>query len=316
MQYLFLASAVIMFSVYGMVSAVYSRRADNRLFLYLAFVALGVALFFLAYNRFAFVFDWPTAAYSLLFGAAFLSAVLFMVKAQKIGNVAITALVINLSMFLPTLFGIFAYDGTVGGFFFIGIALLAGAVVLFNLPGKAKTESVSGFSDTAPPQTLAAGRAEAAANIRQGRKRNRLLWAAFTFTAFTANGACGIFQMIQQKTRGGAFKAEFMIAASAVVFLAAAAALLFGRAKIGRAALKVNAPFGAAAGILTAATNLFVMLLVSGGALPLGVIYPLIAAGGLAVAYIVSMAVFREKMPFLKHIAFLLGVVSIVFFNL
>lgn len=286
MTYLLLFVAIACNASQSIISKEYNRKVKSpNPFVYSAIVALCALLFFLAASLGRLSFTASLLPYAALFGLCYGTATMGLVMATRLGPLSITSLVIQCSLILPTLFGIFYLKEPLRPFGYIGIVLLFLSLFLVS-----------------PTSSLDERRA-----ISGG-------WFLFLSLGFLGNGGCTIIQKMQQLAFSGDYKNEFMILAlSLVVLLLAAVAVIGGGKTIGKDALAAlgYAPLkGFANGLL----NLLVMVL--SAILPVALLFPSLTAGCMIITFVVSLAVYKEKLSPRQVIGYLFGMVSIVLLSL
>lgn len=105
---------------------------------------------------------------------------------------------------------------------------------------------------------------------------------------------------------------EALLISSAVI----AAASFISESKDDRVSVTKGALCPAAlCGVSNAIVNAAVMFL-NNRSFPTAVMFPVISAGGIVIIFIASVTFFKEKMSPLQVIGFVLGILSIIFFNL
>ena len=90
---------------------------------------------------------------------------------------------------------------------------------------------------------------------------------------------------------------------------------LFVERKVFVPTLKHGWPYALGLGIIGGASNLFVMLLIS-GTLPASVIFPTISAGGIIVTGLVALFVYKEKLSLWQIVGLVLGTCAVIFMNI
>ncbi len=273
--------------------ALYARktRAYNP-FLYTACIAFAALIFFVCYNGFCFRYDPYTVKMALAFSVSYIICSIAEVYSVKTGPVAISSIFFSLSLLIPTFFGVFFWRETIGLPFWIGIALVCGAVVLMYAE---------------PPKKEA--KKETPATVQISAK-----WVLYVLLAFAGNGICSVLQTYHQKTGGVDYKSEFMIIAMAVVVVCNLAISLATKQKIVQQ--MKTAYIGLLAGVMNAVLNLAVMLLSSGGVIPQSIFFPVISIGSMVLVYGASIVLFKEKLSLFQNIGVVLGVAAIVLLQL
>ena len=133
-------------------------------------------------------------------------------------------------------------------------------------------------------------------------------------THCNGNAGCSIVQRTQRMRFAGKYGSFLMLLAMAVSVLFCLAACL----KSGKAAysgLRRAWPYPMAAGVSNAALNLLVIVL-AGSSLSPGLIYPVIAVGGLTITTLCSALLFREKLQGRQWLGVAIGVVAVVLLSI
>ncbi len=154
------------------------------------------------------------------------------------------------------------------------------------------------------------------AEDEEAEKKVPLKWYVFVFLAFMGNGMCSTVQKAKQQIHGTEGDNLFMIVALAMV-----AALMFILAFCSREerptireTVRHGFLWAILCGVANGLTNYLVILL--NLRLPASTLFPVISSGSLALSFLYSVLVVREKFSTRQYIGFLIGVVSIVLLNL
>ncbi len=287
MDVLLLALAAVFSGGFNIMGAVYARKVKKGdSFVYSAGVSLASFLFFTCYNGVRFTFDPYTLKMGFFFAIAYFACIVGQLYAVKTGPIAISSIFFSLSLLIPTFFGVFFWNEQIGTTFVIGILLVCASVVFMYLK---KPEG--------------------------NKARVNGKWVLYVIVACAANGMCSVIQTYHQKTGGEPFKAEFMMTAMAVVALGNIIAACLSQGKGVLYQLK-GAPVALTGGLMNAVLNLFVMLLASRGVIGQSVFFPVISVGSMALVYLASVFLFREKLSRWQNIGVLLGAAAIVLLQL
>lgn len=282
MSYLLLSATVVFLSLQNIFSKQYNVKSSHKnIYLYTALVEIFAMLFFIITSGGRFApkegLIWYSAAFSLFYTMAIVGEN----QAIKNGSLAVSTLITQFSLILPTLYGIVLLKEDISLCGYAGIVLLLISLFAIN-----KTEK----------------------NIKISPK-----WIFWISLAFAGNGMCSIVQKIQQTKFDGACKNEFMITAlmmGIVVMLAAAFITGHNLKSEVRDAAKYAPPSGLANGCV----NMLIMLLTH--ALPAAILYPVVCAGGIVVTFIAAVTVYREKFTKRQYVGYLIGVLSVILINL
>ena len=209
---------VFSLSAQNVLKKAFGLRVENVVFSFSAITVFFALLFFFVTSGGNLHFSFDLFLYSFAFAAAYCTTVIFSLKALLCGSMALTSLICQYSLLIPTFYGIVFLSESAGVFLYVGLALLMLSLLLTNLTGKKE-------------------------------KKPSLRWVIFILIAFFTNGLCSTFQKMQQIAFDGRYKSEFMIMAlaMALVFLIAAS-FMKEKEKI-KLVLKKGAIFGAFCGI-------------------------------------------------------------------
>ncbi|MBE6591895.1 MAG: hypothetical protein E7646_07620 [Ruminococcaceae bacterium] len=278
-----LSSVIIGVTVQQMAKKSYNLKITNGAYGFGAMSALIALVVFLFTSGGSLEFKAELIPYSALFAISYSVSVIFSILAIEEGPLALTSLMIQYSLMVPTVYGFFG-DAKPSKFLFVGIAFLLVSLVFINLNKK-------------------------------GGKRMSVKWGIYAFLAFLGNGLCSTFQMMQQDRFSGGFKSEFMILAylfSAIMMFALA--LAKERKQVVRE-INVGWYLWLICGVANGIVNLFVMMLKT-NKMPEFIMFPLISAGGIIATFLVSLFIYKEKMTLFQNIGLALGIVSVVFLNI
>ena len=129
-----------------------------------------------------------------------------------------------------------------------------------------------------------------------------------------SNAMCTIVQREEQVRFAGAYKNEFMLIALLASFVAMLAIGLVRERRDLKTVMKLGAVPAVLTGAANGATNLLVMICTA--TIATSIFYPVISGGGMVLAYIISVTLFKEKFTTMQKIGILLGVASLVFLNI
>lgn len=281
MNALLLIVTLICLTLREVAGKAYTKRITGGVYTYTAVAGLGTIFFFLITSK-DLNFQVGIIPYAVWFGASYLLASIFMLKAIAAGSLSLTALVTNCSLIIPTLYGLIFLQEKGSLFLYLGIVLLIAALVLVN-----KTSVSSPITGK---------------------------WLFYVSVAFLGNGMCTISQKAQQLAFDGQGKNELMIIALGIVvlvnFVLAMIYELGKLKKFAKAALITGFPGGLSNGVV----NLFVMIML--GRMPTSTVFPLISGGGIVLTYLVSRFFYKEKLSRGQTVGFILGILSVVLLNL
>ena len=228
-----------------------------------------------------------TVLYGVVFGTLFFLVVIFMSKCFECGSMALTSVVVNMSLVIPVLYSYFSAGESVKALHIVGIVLFA---VSFSL---------SAFDRSKP--------------IKAGA-----IWMLFLIVAFLANGFCGV---VQKHYAGHSPKPQMqllMTIAYFTSFLLYAALDLYnlskGRLKYSRRQNLKTVLIALASGFGSFGGNALVAYLcdkVEGA-----VLYPMVNGGFALLCMLSSFLIFKEKPDGKKLAAAGTGLVALVILSI
>ena len=297
MAYFLMAVCVVTCTVQSPFKKLYQRKSDKGTFLFVAMIQLAAACFFAGSCLFqGFSFEWGALPYSLLFALAVTTCHITSVVALGCGSLALTSLISSYSLMFPTLYGFVRFKDSIYVSQLIGIVLLLVSLYMTNM---VKKETPVTAQDKAE---------------QNEKKRNFGKWLIMAVLMAVSNGMCTIVQKEEQVAFDGAYKNEFMLVAllSSCVVL-----LVIGMIKERRdlkSVLKLGALPAVLTGAANGATNLLVMIVTA--TIATSIFFPVISGGGMVLAYIISVTLFKEKFTTMQKVGILLGIASLVFLHL
>lgn len=287
MQFLLIGLCVVVSSMQNIFKKQFGQRCSGGDFLYSGLVTLFSLLFFIISGILSgdVKFSTEIIPYSLIFALAYASATIAGVLALRWGSLAITSLVMSYSLVIPTLWGLLVLHEPAGPIQFIGLALLL--VSLFLIKGPVQDSDRHDFS---------------------------LKWLVATAISFVGNGTCSVVQNAQRRTFGGTYNTSFMLVSLSVAAAIALAAALVAERKRFREILRAGFVSGALCGLCNGALNTLVMVITA--LVASAVFFPVLSAGNLIFAFLVSVLLYREKFIPRQLVALGLGIVALIFLNL
>ena len=282
MKYLLLVSDIAGITAQNIFSKQYDLKCKKQnVFIFTAVLSFFAMLFFVISSGGKLNFNAEFLLYSIGFGIAYGAATAGQVYAIKTGSLSISMLIMSYSLIIPTMYGIAFLKEPVRMSTYIGIALLMISLFMVNM----KKEDAK-FS---------------------------LVWIMWLIISFVGNGMCSTVQKMQQLHFDGAYKSEFMIAALAVVIVIS---LVIGFLQPGNkkeefvGCLKYAPISGIANGIV----NLLTMVLTA--VIPNAVLFPSLSAGGIVLTFIISLAIYKEKLTKMQIIGYFVGTASVIILSL
>ena len=257
-----------------------STQGDNLLFNLIFF--LSAAILFSA--------NLPKASgYTWIFAAVFaLLTVIFQLSyttALSSGNVSLTVMIVNLSMFLPIMASVLLYSET------LTLPRLFGILLTFL--------SFLLCADTKEKQTFSAK------------------WLLFAVTAALANGGIGITQKIFGESAFSAEKGAFVACSYALAF--SLTLLIFTLALVkGEKAPACKTPSTYLLALLVGTVlavfqwlNTYAISIIDGSFL-----FPLYSGGSIILSSTVGMVFFKDRLTNKQKISILIGILAVIIMNL
>lgn len=282
MDYLYLIASVLFNSSAGILGGYYNRKNEGRRdttaiynLIQLASVFIGWVLIFLT----DISFEIRVLPYALLFAAAFTGVMIGQLNALKTGPIALTSLMVQLSLIGTTVWGFFFWDSPVTVFVILGLILVALSLVLCLCSGKKEEHKIS------------------------------LRWLFWVGLAFVSNAVCSITQRTQQMAFDGKHGSMLMVFATFFSLICCLVLYLRSDRSDSKVIFKSSWYFPSAAGFCNALLNLFIILLATSSISP-SLVYPANSVGVLMITTLFSLFAFREKLSKRQWIGILLGAVA------
>jgi drug/metabolite transporter (DMT)-like permease len=274
---------VIFVSVQQVTKKAYNLKVVGGAMSFSAASCVAAVLVFLITSGGKLNFSAEFLPYSLLFALSYSVTVVTGMLAIMSGPLSLTCLVTSFSLIIPTVYGIIVLQEPVSTNLFIGLGLLAVALVLINLEEK-------------------------------GEKKITLKWAIYVILAFVGNGMCSTVQKVQQIDLNGQYKSEFMIVALVISIVAMGVIALCAEKKQILPNLKAGFWLYTICGLANGVTNFLVIFLSS--RMAASVMFPVISAGGIVLTFFISLFFYKEKLSKWQILGSALGLVSVIFLNL
>ena len=280
---LLLLTIVVFVSVQQVTKKAYNLKVSGGAMSYSAASCVAALVVFLITSGGKLTFSTEFLPYSLLFALSYSVTVVTGMLAILVGPLSLTCLVTSFSLIVPTLYGIFVLQEPVSTNLFIGLGLLAAALVLINLEEK-------------------------------GEKKITLKWAIYVILAFVGNGMCSTVQKVQQIQLAGQYKSEFMIVALIISAVAMGIFALCTEKRQILPNLKTGFWLYVICGLANGGANFLVIFLSS--RMAASVMFPVISAGGIVLTFLISLFFYKEKLSKWQILGSALGLVSVIFLNL
>jgi multidrug transporter EmrE-like cation transporter len=282
MNALLLISIILGVTAQDVTKKIYNKKSSAPgTYFFVTLSALVAAIFFTLTSG-SLSFNMDLIPYSAAFAVAYTTGVVGSVVAIASGPLSLTTLIVSFSLMLPTLYGLIFRNDPISIGLFPGLVLLAASLVLINK--------------------------------RDAEVKINPKWVISVIFAFLGNGFCTIAQNVQQVRFSGNYKSEFMIIALAITAVAALVMTLIKERKIIQKQSPLCYSLGVICGAANGAVNYIVMVLSL--RMHASVMFPIISAGGILMAAILSMTVYREKLSKLQKIGLALGILAIIVLNI
>jgi drug/metabolite transporter (DMT)-like permease len=296
MLYVFLLIVATTSTAQNIFTQFFNGRCKGSANLYSAMVSFtAMCVFILTTSDFSYSLELllPSAAYAVTYACA----ATFSVLAFMTGPLSKTSLILFCSLLIPTAYGIIYQDIYLQGnslsqalspTLLLGILTLVITLVLINQKsGEEKDKKIS------------------------------LKWLIFVILGFLGNGLASTVQAFKQNYYGNESNGMFMVIAQLLVVLILVSCTFFIKSerKIAKTTVKMGwlpAIFG---GICNGTTNSLIILL-NKNSFPAAIMFPVISAGGLLLAFLWSVLVKKEKFTPIQYIGYGMGIVSLILLNL
>lgn len=288
MPYLFLTGAVAGVASTGIFGSFYNRKNEGRkgaAALYSLLQMLSMCLCWAVIFALDPGFHLKVLVYALLFGGFYTLCAVGLINALKYGPVALTSLILQLSLIGVTIWGFLFWNSEITPLVVSGLVLVAISLGLCLYTGK------------------------------RGDKKIDWKWLIFALLMFVGNAGCSIVQKTQQTAFEGKYGSLLMLAATGFSCLVCFAGYMGSDKTDTRIILRGSWYYPIFSGISGAALNLFVILLATSELSP-SLVYPTIAVGGLAVTTVFSSFVFKEKLKWQQWLGIAFGAVAAVLLSI
>lgn len=263
--------------------------------LYQATFTILASFFFACLGRFELP-STKTLLFGLAFGVTFFLACSMLAKGYEIGSMALTAIIVNMSLIIPIIYSIVFLNERIQPLHIVGFLLFLTSVLLSALSSRTQEK-----------------------NKPAAKGALVVLWLAVVLLGCLANGSSSTLQKIY--TMSESQDKIFLAVAYAEAALFFCGQYLLGTRKKhsdSQAKLKVDLPWILVLG-LTSSLGSFggnCLLNMLAPRVDAAVLYPCINGGIALVAALLSFIVFREKPTLLKILSLVAGCGAIVVLNL
>ena len=286
MPYLYLVGAVIFASSESIFGAYYNKKNEGRKDsspLYSLLSMVSVFLFWTIMFCANLSATWNVIGYAVLFAFFYTLCNVCMIRALKIGPIALTSLFVQLALVWTTIWGFVFWDAKFTILIAIGLGLVMIAIwlCLYQREKEGKECKIS------------------------------IQWLIYAVLSSLANAGCSITQRTQQIQYDGQYGDFLMLIATLISVGICLLAYLKSDKTDSLLILKKTGYLPIFSGIFNGVLNLFVILLAMSTLSPT-LIYPVIGVGGLMLTTIISTLVFKEKMRWWQWMGVLVGTIAVV----
>lgn len=264
----------------------YARRHGNGGMLMNAVIALFFALFFLVTDTGGFYVPKGMLPLALINSLLYAAGFYFLFLAFRIGPFGLSRLINGFSLLFTVFYGIFFLHERTTVLTYIGLLLIAAAMVLINLKGKPREGEPA----------------------EEGRVSFK--WLVFVLISLFSNGFIGILARMQQLRFDNACTNEFQfISISGACLILAVLGLILDRKWI-RDVLRHGTLYGAGIGLCGGAKSfagLAAYLFI-----PISVADPLKAGLGIVMTFLVAILLYKEGYTLRQKLGVLSGAVAVV----
>ena len=286
MPYLILIFSTLCVSSSSLIGSLYNRKNEGRtgadgiynLILTLSALAVwGIA------SCFSFRFHLPTLLFSLGFGLSYAITHFSTLRALRYGSVSMTSLASQFSLIGTAIWGVLFWGDDLAWTGMVGLVLVAFSLVLC-------------LRNTNEEKTV-------------DKK-----WLFYALLMLLGNMGCVVIQKSQIRAYGEEYGNMLMLFAMLFSSLVVFVAFLRSDKRDIKPILKKSAHLPVLAGVCNAVLNLCVVYMAM--RLPSGLVYPVIAVGGIGICVLASMLFFREKISRIQWLGLAVGTVAVLFLSI
>lgn len=287
MPYLYLLAAVVGSAMLSIMTAAFNRRnhtphiANLYNVIYMASAFLCWTVMYIV----NFSFEPGVLLYAAGYGVFYALTLIGLFHAIHCGSVSLTSFMKQLSFVGVAVWGFIFWQSPITLTVMVALVLIA-----FSLYLCFKTDK------------------------NRGRSPISFKWVLYVCLLFGGNAACSIVQKYQQLAYDGQHGTMLMCFAVGFALLLSSLFLLKNGIPSLKQLAKGSFKFPVLAGVGSTMANLFIILLATTSLSP-AVIYPCIAVGGMILAILFSVIVYKERLSAKQWVGLAIGVVAIVFLN-
>lgn len=219
------------------------------------------------------------------FGVATALAAIFNLQAFGVGPMSYTTVILTASMIIPAISGRIFWNEEVGVFRYVGVFLMLVSITL-------------------------------SVNKKNGDKKSSFKWLALCLLGFLFNGVIGVMQKIHQSSEHSGELGEFLVIAFVVASAFSCGVYLWYKTvKKVEKSISFSPRFGtvwiaAVSGVCIALANQINLYL--SGKMDSMIFFPIVNGGGLALATLAAVVLFRERLTAKQWTGIAIGTVSVL----
>lgn len=287
MEYFYLVLNIFLVATASVFGAFYNKineKTSCTVWLYNVLVAAGALLVWGVNCIISFRFTPIELVYSAIYAICFCTVYLSMMIALKNGSTSLTSLILQFSLIGVTVWGFVFWNEDVT--WLVAVGLVVTAISLFLCLYEKNSE----------------------------KKTVNFKWLLSVSLLFVANAAAAITNKTFILNYGSEYNNSMMFFALALATLICAIIFAFSDKTNVKTVFKRSWYVPLSAGVLNGVHNALVGLLAV--MLPSGMVYPVLAVGGLAVSIIAALVIFKEKLKKTQWVGIAFGAVAILLLNL
>lgn len=219
--------------------------------------------------------------YSLIFGVGYSAAIIGLFNAIQCGPVALSTLILQLSLIATTVWGFFFWDLPVNAIVIIGLILVA--VSLFCCIYTKSSES---------------------------ENRVSLKWIIWVLICFIGNSAASIVARVQQIDFGGQHKGQFIMIATLITLVICIIMYVKSDKRDSAFVFKKSGFLPMLSGVLNALYSVLILVLSTSKVVPVSLLYPTVGVGSIALVSLFAQIVLKEKMTKLQWTGLVIGALA------
>lgn len=232
-------------------------------------------------------FSLQVIPYSLIFGIGYSAAIIGLFNAIKCGPVALSTLILQLSLIATVVWGFFFWETKVTSLVIVGLVLVA--ISLFCC--------IYTKSD-------------------RGENRVSLKWIFWVSICFLGNSAASIVARTQQMDFGGMNKGQFITLATAITLVICIIMYAKSDKKHSSEMVKKSGYLPIISGVLNALYSVIILVLSTSKVIPVSLLYPTVGVGSIAIVSLFAQLVLKEKMTKLQWTGLVIGAVATALLSL